>query len=32
MMSNIINNAVESLQNKEKGTVDIGYVVKKETK
>jgi PAS domain S-box-containing protein len=28
MMSNIINNAVESLENKDKGIVDIGYILK----
>ncbi|MDR1243891.1 MAG: PAS domain-containing protein [Endomicrobium sp.] len=30
MMSNIINNAVESLENKDEGTVDIGYIVKQD--
>lgn len=30
MMSNIINNAVESLENKGEGAVDIGYIVKQD--
>jgi C4-dicarboxylate-specific signal transduction histidine kinase len=30
MMSNIINNAVESLGNKDKAIVDIGYIVKED--
>jgi PAS domain S-box-containing protein len=30
MMSNIINNAIESLENKDEGTVDIGYIVKQD--
>ncbi|WP_373469798.1 PAS domain-containing protein [Candidatus Endomicrobiellum cubanum] len=30
MMSNIINNAIESLEGKDEGRVDIGYILKKD--
>jgi PAS domain S-box-containing protein len=30
MMSNIINNAVEALENKDEGTIDVGYIVKQD--
>jgi PAS domain S-box-containing protein len=30
MMSNIINNAIESLENKDEGAVDVGYIVKQD--